>query len=331
MTNHITTYFYHDVEDLGATYGNIFLPLSQRNLIYWQTVYTLFFTSIVHNGFENTKYTIFTNIRDFPLKDEIKSLGVQIKCDLKLSHRNPGKWATVKFFFDVIDYIENDSDFAFGDNILLLDTDCICLNSAKSLFSSITLDGRPVAFVTGDSSAVKLDFHGLPIFYLENIYKNIFSHSIEIKETIGGEFFLFRKGNNFTKILRSKCKLLLESNSAGKLTTEEQILTMLNSNLQFDHIKWSIYRIWTTYRHRDIHKEFYKFIFLHLPSEKQNGLSLLFSFLVTISPRDVNPHQINTIILNCIPLNNLTKLYFLRIIKDVRSKIFLKLKKLKLI
>lgn len=40
---YITTYFYHDCKDQGASYGNIFLPLDKRNIIYWQTVYTLFF------------------------------------------------------------------------------------------------------------------------------------------------------------------------------------------------------------------------------------------------------------------------------------------------
>ena len=35
---YITTYFYHDCKDQGASYGNIFLPLDKRNIIYWQTV-----------------------------------------------------------------------------------------------------------------------------------------------------------------------------------------------------------------------------------------------------------------------------------------------------
>jgi hypothetical protein len=321
MTNHITTYFYHDIEDVGATYGNIFLPLSQRNLIYWQTVYTLFFTAIVQNGFENTKYTVFTNIIDFPLRHEIESLGVRIKCDLKLTHRNPGKWATVKFFFDVIEYIEKDSDFACGDNVLMLDTDCICFNDAQSLFSALSLNGRPIALVTGESSVVRLDFHGLPISYLEDIYENVFLNSIDIKETIGGEFFLFKKGSPYTEVLRNKYKILFESNLGIKLTTEEQILTMLNANIQFNNVQWSIHRIWTTYRHRDIPKQFNKFIFLHLPSEKQYGLSRLFHCLVFISPGDVSPDKINAIILKCIPLNNLIKLYLKKITKDVRSKI----------
>jgi hypothetical protein len=282
----------------------------------------------VQNGHKHIKYTIFTNISNFPLRNEIESLGVIIKSNLKLSHRNPGKWATVKFFFDVIEYIETDPDFAIGDSLLMLDTDCICLNDAQALFSASAVNRGPIAYVTGDASAVKLDFHGLPIYFLEDIYKNIFPNSIIITETIGGEFFLFKKGESYIEIIRNKYKLLLESNMAESITTEEQILTMLNADSKFVGVPRSIFRIWTTYRHRDIHKEFNKFIFLHLPSEKQYGLNRLFSCLIGMSPSEVNPRQLKILILNCIPINNLAKLYFLKVMKDLRSKInFKKVKK----
>ena len=125
MSKYITSYFYYDVDDAGASYGNIFLPLEQRNLVYWQTVYTLFFTSIVQNQHENIKYAFFTNMSSFPLRREIESLGVVIFDDLQLSHRNANKWATVKFFFDVVSYIGDSSYFNNGDSIIMLDTDCI--------------------------------------------------------------------------------------------------------------------------------------------------------------------------------------------------------------
>ncbi len=77
MKKYITTYFYHDCNEQGASYGNIFLPLDRRNIIYWQTVYTLFFSSIVINKNSGVSYALFTNVAIFPFRDSIEELGVK--------------------------------------------------------------------------------------------------------------------------------------------------------------------------------------------------------------------------------------------------------------
>lgn len=90
MKKYITTYFHHDCKDQGASYGNIFLPLDRRNIIYWQIVYTLFFSSIVANKISGVSYALFTNVAIFPFRDSIEALGVKIYDDLSLTARNPG-------------------------------------------------------------------------------------------------------------------------------------------------------------------------------------------------------------------------------------------------
>jgi len=320
MSKYITSYFYHDVEDTGASYGNIFLPLEQRNLVYWQTVYTLFFTSIVQNQHENVKYAFFTNVSSFPLRREIEALGVVIFDDLQLSHRNAYKWATVKFFFDVVNYIEDSSYFNDGDSIIMLDTDCIGLNSSAEIFLHLAKVDRPVVYITGSVSSASFVFHGLSVPQLENIFESVFSSGINIKYTIGGEFFAFNKNENLKKF-RAQCERLLTSQHRDLLTTEEQILTMLNANTNFFNIEFSIYRIWTAYRNYDVSSDFSKFTFLHLPSEKIDGLSKLFIQLVEMTPSDFTSDSLNKVIYRHMPINNPLKLYAMKALNDFKHKI----------
>lgn len=320
MSKYITSYFYHDVADVGASYGNIFLPLEQRNLVYWKTVYTLFFTSIVKNQNENVKYAFFTNVSSFPLRMEIESLGVVIFDDLQLTHRNPNKWATVKFFFDVVTYIEDSSYFSDGDSIIMLDTDCIGLNSSSKLFSHIARVDRPVVYITDTVGSANFVFHGLSITQLENIFEVVFSSEITIKNTVGGEFFAFNKNTNLKKF-REQYDQLLTPPYCDLITTEEQILTMLNVNTQFLNIDLSIYRIWTAYRNYDIPKNFSNFTFLHLPSEKTNGLSGIFKTLIEITPNSISPDALDKVIYRHMPMHNPFKLYAMKFINELKNKI----------
>jgi hypothetical protein len=320
MSNYITSYFYHDKEDTGASYGNIFLPLEKRNLVYWQTVYTLFFTSIVKNKNENIKYAFFTNVSCFPLRSEIESLGVVIFDDLQLSHRNAKEWATVKFFFDVISYIEDSLYFNDGDSVIMLDTDCIGLNSAAGLFSHVANADRPIAYITGSVDSSRFSFHGLPIPQIENAFEDVFRSPITIKDTIGGEFFGFNKNYNLRK-LRGEYDQLLISLHCDLITTEEQILTMLNAKSKFINIDFSIYRIWTAYRNYDVSSDFNRFTFLHLPSEKVDGLNRIFKQLVKMSPSTLTSDSLDKIIFSHMPLHNPIKLYVVKIINDLKNKI----------
>ena len=65
MNNYICTYFFYEKNETGSTYGNIFLPIKQRNIIYWQTIYTFYFTAIVINKNNNSRYAFFTNEKVF--------------------------------------------------------------------------------------------------------------------------------------------------------------------------------------------------------------------------------------------------------------------------
>lgn len=320
MSKYITTYFYQDTEDTGASYGNIFLPFNQRNQVYWQTVYTLFYTSIVQNKENDIKYAFFTNVSSFPFRKEIESLGVRIFDDLNLTHRNYKQWATVKFFFDVIDYIAEGSDFNEDDIIIMLDSDCIATNGATELFNKMARVEEPITYVTSKMIPNDLDFHGLPISKLENIYKESFASEINIKETIGGEFFLFKKNQQLEKI-RHQYNKLLNSSYCKSISTEEQILTMINAANKFINIDYSIYRIWTAYKNFDVCEDFNKYCFLHLPSEKSTGLTRLFNHLIKINKSNYNSEALNHDIYSYIPLHNPLKLYAMKTFSNLRYKL----------
>jgi hypothetical protein len=313
MKKYITTYFYHDCEDLGASYGNIFLPLDKRNMIYWQTVYTLFFSSIVCNKNSGVGYVLFTNVATFPFRNEIEALGIKIYDDLKLTRRNASKWATVKFFFDVIDYIGRHQDFDDDDAFVMLDTDVVALSSVEPLFNYLQNQENAVAYVF--DNAKNKDFHGVNISNLEEIGFSAYGTHAKIERLIGGEFFCFRK-NQISAIDKS-FDTINNSNHSNILTTEEQILTLAHAQKPWAIFPQAIYRVWTTLRVFKIPKNNNKFIFLHLPSEKEFGLNKLFNATKKIVPYNMTEFDFRLLFHQCIPLNRSYIIYLSKLIRRI--------------
>ena len=317
MTNYIATYFYHDSEDQGASYGNIFLPLIERNIIYWQTVYTFFFSSIVQNKKSEISYALFTNVVAFPFRDSIEALGVKIYDDLFLTQRNPDKWATVKFFFDVIDYIYENNEFKDDDGFVILDTDVVALGCAKPLFDCLQASKNAVAYVFEELSDNSRDFHGVNISDLEKIGLSAFGKETNIKSLIGGEFFCFNK-RHISKLINC-FKIFNNPNYSTQITTEEQILTLLNTQESWAKFPEGIYRVWTTLRLFDLPQENLNYIFLHLPSEKEFGLKKLFNATKNIDPNSMEESDFSLLFYRYLPLNRPYFLFVSKIISKIRS------------
>lgn len=317
MTNHIATYFYNDIEDMGASYGNIFLPLNERNRVYWQTVYTLFFSSKIFNKSESITLDLFTNIQDFPYRKEIETLGVRIYDNLVLTSRNHGKWATVKFFFDVVDFIVDSEDFKGEDGILLLDTDVVATQSAQTLFDFLHESDHPIAYVLDQKFHKTHKFHGLDILALENIGAKTFGRAPEIKSLIGGEFFLFRKNTIGTS--QRLFSALRKSNYSKSLSTEEQILTIVHGLYPWRSYPNAIHRVWTTIKHFDLPKHPEANIFLHLPSEKEDGLNKLFNLTKDVDPQKLSEADFHLLLNKCIRLDSPISLYISKIANKVMN------------
>jgi hypothetical protein len=309
---YITTYFYHDCKDQGASYGNIFLPLGRRNIIYWQTVYTLFFSSIVENKNSGVSYALFTNVVTFPFRDSIEELGVKVYDDLSLTSRNPGKWATVNFFFDVIEFISSHNDFDEDDAFIMLDTDVVALRSATPLFDYLKESKNAIAHVFDELSGKVRDFHGINISNLEGIGFSAFGLHINIKSLIGGEFFCFNKYQicEFTSYFRVFNNPIYSS----QITTEEQILTLVNAQKPWAVYHGAIYRVWTTLSVFKLPEKNINYLFLHLPSEKEAGLHKLFNATIDLDPLKMSKIDFHILFYRCTHLHKPYYIYLSKIV-----------------
>ena len=315
MKKYITTYFYHDCKDQGASYGNIFLALDKRNIIYWQTVYTLFFSSIVVNKNSGVSYALFTNVASFPFRDSIEALGVKIYDGLSLTIRNPGKWATVKFFFDVIEFIGRHNDFDDDDAFVMLDTDVVALRNATPMFDYLHASKNAIAYVFDELSVKGRDFHGINISNLEGIGLSVFGRQINIKNLIGGEFFCFNK-YHITELTRY-FSVFNNPNYASQITTEEQILTLVNAQEPWEIFPEGICRVWTTLRVFKMPQKNLNYIFLHLPSEKEVGLNMFFNATINIDPHNIMESDFHLLLYRCIPLKRPYFLYMSKLISKI--------------
>jgi len=317
MKEYIATYFYNDCQDLGASYGNIFLPLEKRNIIYWQTVYTLFFSSMVCNKNPALSYVLFTNVTTFPFRNEIEALGVKVYDNLTLTVRNSGKWATVKFFFDVIEYIDNHNDFNDDDAIVMLDTDVVALRSATPLFDYLRTQENAIAYVFDDLSDENQDFHGTNISNLEEIGLSALGRQMKINSLIGGEYFCFSKSQIST--LTRYFRVFNNSKYSSQISTEEQILTLVNAHEPWAIFPEAIYRVWTTLRVFKIPPPQSNYIFLHLPSEKETGLYKLFNATENIDPRNMTEDDFQRLFYRCTYLKLPYVLYITKMYNKIRG------------
>lgn len=313
MKKYITTYFYHDCKDLGASYGNIFLPLEERNIVYWQTVYTFFFSSIACNQDPDVCFALFTNVKNFPHRDKIEGLGVKVYDDLTMSSRHSGKWATVKFFFDVVDYIANHQNFEDDDAFVMLDNDVVAVRSANPLFSYLDSQSNAIAYPFDFMPNKTHDFHGINLFDLSEFGVGIFGCPAKITRLIGGEFFCFRKdqANNLNNIF-SALKV------SNYLTTEEQILTLIDAHNPWCIFHQSIFRVWTTLKVFKVPKKNHEYIFLHLPSEKETGLNDLFNATKNMKASQMGATKFQDLFYQIIPLDRPHIIYLSKIIKLLR-------------
>lgn len=278
MSNYICTYFFQDDSDLGAVYGNAFDELSDRNLMYWKTVYTLFFSCILFNRDNDIKYLLFTNVHDFPFRDDLERLGVTIYSDLKLTNRHYKKWATVKFIFDVLEYVISSDIFVDSDNFVFLDTDVLCMRSSELIFKDLDISGELECY---ELQTVGKDFifHGLSIGSLESFYYTFLNEVVSIKYILGGEYFAFKLST-----LRKYSDRLMLLAKSPMLSTEEQIFSLVNAQFNFNHRKDRIFRVWTTVRTYSVPSASDGYFFLHLPSDKQFGLSNIYNYLALRDP-----------------------------------------------
>lgn len=266
MSNFIATYFYQEPENFNSEYANI---KENKNETYWDTILLFFITSTYIN--KNVVHCFFTNVSIFPWRHELESMGVKIYDNINNTNLAEGKWASVKYFFDVINYINYNSIFPSESYYCLFDTDCIAVNPFD--FSSLTRNNY--AYISGVEKNQNYDFHGKTLKKLSEYHGNIFGNKpVEIIEKIGGEFYCFKKTTSNQCL--SQYEKIINSKYNKELRTEEQILSMVNSTVPFSKKEEHIKRVWTTIKNFNLKKsDFADFSFLHLPAEKNYMTKIL--------------------------------------------------------
>ncbi|WP_045371670.1 hypothetical protein [Vibrio campbellii] len=313
--DYIATYFYQEGKNSGSTYANINLDIESRTLVYWKTVYVFYFTSTTFNS--EKKHVFFTNVDDFPFRKEIEGLGVKVYSDLVLTRNNVGKWASVKFFFDVLEYINNSSFFNPNDKFMLFDTDCIAIRTMNGkVFDRISPENKFLAYLNGSVNS-DINFHGSKLSSIIDVYLNAFDTKVDITEKIGGEYFGFSKCS-LSELIEKYTKLF-NLDSGNILITEEQVLTLFHADLKFDLSHAAVCRVWTTLKDNNIPNNIDSYFYLHLPAEKQLSLEQIFN--ATIEHQSLDKVELEKIIVSKTKLWSRNKLILRRIVWTLKRKI----------
>lgn len=158
---------------------------------------------------------------------------------------------------------------------LYLDPDVICLSSLNSLRLT---DNDIIVFETQDFVENEDSLKKISAFLSEHS-----NFQVNKMKYFGGEFFFIPQNRldeikcNIKRIWNSNL-LVLHSNG-NHLQTEEHFLTLALHNLRSVESTESINRLWTTRSYRKIPKDYDKLTLIHLPAEKDQGISKLFRII----------------------------------------------------
>lgn len=160
-------------------------------------------------------------------------------------------------------------------NTLYLDPDVICLSSLEDLQLN---EDTILVYDAQDFVENKVSIQKISTFVSANSISTI----NEIKYC-GGEFFFIPQKR--VEEIKNNIKKIWKTNKNSKLSigeclqTEEHFLTLAIHNLHSVETTNSISRLWTTRTYRRIPKNYSELILIHLPAEKDNGISKLFEMI----------------------------------------------------
>ena len=132
---------------------------------------------------------------------------------------------------------------------------------------------------------------------LVSLSKKIINERIEISSLVGGEFFAFKK-SCLKELLENAIKL----SSEISIRTEEQVLTILHAVSPFRVMDLAVYRCWTSVSHMDLPPDWTRFMFLHLPSEKNLGFLKLYERLQIFEKEKLAPSEFKSLVATVFPL-----------------------------
>ena len=291
--NYICTWFCADEEGEESIFPQTGQKSSspKHQHIYWRCLILFYVTSRRFN--KNEKHVLFTNIKQLPVVDDksiskmLEDLAVQIIfTDFK--YKTPkgyfGMFQNQFYEFSILEYIVKNNTNE-NDKYLVVDSDCIFIKPAASLFN----EAAPAGFMSfEDDCTTDLVIHGLSRKDMKVLYEELLQKNIsEIPGYHLGEFLL-ASVKNINIIFNGFLELwpeLLRRNELGlpKFNEEAQTLSYIyyKNNFLASPKRNIMKRIWTNLVfYRNVEATDTELVLWHLPSEKTYGLADLYNIFI---------------------------------------------------
>ncbi len=293
--NHICTWFCAD--EKGSE--SIFPQTGQKSSskahqdIYWRCVILFFATSRRFN--KDEKHVFYTNVKQLPfldgknVSDSLKELNVEtVFTDFK--YKTPkgyfGMFQNQFYEFSILEHIITYNKNP-EDKYLILDSDCIFLKPAKTLFDEAEKNNGFLSFE--DDCTTELVIHGLSRVDMKHLYEDLLDRKInEIPGYHLGEFFLASVKNTntiFADFLKLWPELLRRFNEGlPKFNEEAHTLSYLyyKNGFEASPSRSLMKRIWTNpVFYRNVEPSDIDLTVWHLPSEKTYGIADLYHTIIT--------------------------------------------------
>ena len=259
--------------------------------IYWRCLMVFYMTSSHFNKKE--KHLLFTNVNHLPTVDGIevseylKELGVEV-IHIDFDYKTPkgyfGSFQNQFFEFSILTYIAQHR-YRPEDLYLILDSDCIFIKPAATLFKAAEKKGYISFEIDSPQDHV---INGLSRLDMKQLFAELLNRPVnDVPSYHLGEFLLC-SAENIRKIAEDFLALwpvLLARNDAGlkKLNEEAHTLSYLfykngfNASEENNFIK----RIWTNpVFYRNVKPTDLNLTIWHLPAEKTFGIAKLYSTLI---------------------------------------------------
>ncbi len=292
MIDIISTWIYLDSPEERSEYPQVGMQshLFEFQKTYWKCIAVFFACSVHFNP--GRKHVLFTNKPKAELPDidglDLKAFLAERKVEIvtiPMTWQTPAgyypKWRNQFFVFDIFRYVEqyfegNDPSF------LLLDSDCIILDSLDELFGNIHKNGLMVLPMPFDEA---YDINGITRKDMRQIYAELDGKDPGFSPVYyGGEFFAATMENvkRVNTLFPPVWDAMMERFKEGKkkFHYEGPTLSYLYYKIgKFGIADRFIKRIWTSAKYSNVAPSDFDLPIWHLPAEKTGGIALIFNKL----------------------------------------------------
>lgn len=258
--------------------------------VYWQCVVVHFASSVRNNP--NANHILFTNLKNIPdlgkfnTEEFIVALGVKI-VNLPFTYQPPisyfDSWRSTFYKLDMLKYFGNISQP--DDKCIILDSDCIWIDSVDKISSSIEQHGfltYEIDYHTANPTATDT-ISGLGKLEVQKIYDEMGCRLDEVPKHFGAEI-IAGSGQNMKKVSTEidsiwETSLKRAANGQIKFNTEEYMLSYAYNKLGYSAGTANTYikRIWTEKaEHNNANEQDFALSIWHVPAEKVHGIKRLF-------------------------------------------------------